>query len=75
MSELREVQAYKYYVWRKKGGFPTTPHAFFEQAKAEAERISKKEKDEVFVLAVVGSYKPAVPPPVWVAADYEEALF
>jgi len=75
MSELREVQAYKYYVWRKNGSLPRVPHVSFEQAKAEAERISKKEKDEVFVLAVVGSYKPATPPPVWVAADYEEVLF
>lgn len=47
------------------GSAPSKQHATFEEAKAEAERLAKKQRVVACVLKVVGVAEPAEPPVVF----------
>ena len=73
MSEIKG-QEYKWYVWRVAGGHPMKVHHTLQSAMEEAKRLAVKQRDEVLVLEVIGSYRPSTPPVEWVPTDHE-ALF
>ena len=53
----------KFWVcWNPKKGYPSMQHLNLEEAKVEAERISKKENNQVLLLECIGGYRPTTPP-------------
>ena len=46
-------------------GEPTKRHVTLGQAKAEAERLARKQNKEVRVLQIVGTMKPQEKPVIW----------
>jgi hypothetical protein len=67
-----KMEAFFYMCFIEGKGTPTVKHETAEIAEAEAERLTRKEGKETYVLAAVKMCIPAPPPPIqWVLPGIE----
>ena len=64
------MEAFFYMTFVEGGSFPSHRHDTHQSAETEAERLTRKEGKETYVLAAIAKCKPTPPPPVqWVIPE------